>query len=153
MTVSTSASFLEEETHFRCSVRSFISFPIPYSVGHHPLLRYSLFFISDLVCGLEFCSYFSFLETSLFLIFFNYVFISLFNLGFLRKITQPHYPLSIHWNGPSTSCIMEKLISRWCTSLQVSSLTAFPLSLSAAPGPWTLQNVSFLHDQKSEVEL
>lgn len=152
MTFSTSPSFLEEETPFCCSVRSFISFPIPFSVGHHPLLCYSLFFISDLICGLEFCSCFLFLETNLFLTFFNYVFISLFHLGFLRKITQPHYPLFIHWNGLSTSRIMEKLISRWCTSLQLSSLTAFPLSLSAASGPWTLQDVSFLHDQKSEIE-
>lgn len=39
----------------------------------HPLLLYSLFFISDLICGLEFCSRFSFLETNLFLTFFNHV--------------------------------------------------------------------------------
>lgn len=126
-----------------------LSFLIPYSVEHHPLFLYSLFFISDLICGLEFCSRFSFLETNLSLTFFCYVFISLFPLRFLRKITQPHYPLSFHWNEHSTSCIMEELISR---SLQVSSLTVFPLSLSAAPGTWTLQNASFLHDQKSEVE-
>lgn len=152
MTVSTSAPFLEEETPSCSSFRSFTSFLIPYSVGHHPLLLYSLFFISDLICGLEFCSCFSFLETNLSLTFFNYVFISLFPMRFLRKITQPHYPLSFHWNEHSTSCLMEKLISRWCRSLQVSFSTAFPLSLSTAPRTWTLQNASFLHDQKSEVE-
>lgn len=108
MTFSTSAPFLEEETPSCCSVRSFISFPI--SVGHHSLLLYSLFFISDLICGLEFCSRFSFLETNLFLTFFNHVFISLFHLTFLRKIMQPYHPLSFHWNEHSTSCIMEKLI-------------------------------------------
>lgn len=65
----------------------------------HPLLLYSLFFISDLICGLEFCSRFSFLETNLFLTFFNHVLFHLVSPDVSQKDHATLLPtlLSLEW--------------------------------------------------------